>query len=105
MAFEVMEGVQVQSADEIKVRTLDTSAITGNAAPGSPAVTAFDEDNNDTDVTSAVFPSGSPTSGPGPVIVCPALRNLVKGKTYRIEIRFTHGGNTHEPFYRVRCVY
>jgi hypothetical protein len=72
------------------------------SAPSGMIVKAYDiSDGGYTDVSSTVL-SGS-ASIEGDIITLPVLSGLTAGKTYRIEIKFTAGGNTFEPFLIVEC--
>lgn len=99
--LEVAEGKQEQSADEIQSYTITTTNVVSN--PTTVTCVAIDETTGET-VTSSVF---DPTSGAGTnsgdVITCPKLQTLVKGHTYRIEVKWVVGSNTFERYFRVEC--
>ena len=38
-------------------------------------------------------------------ITLPALKTLTAGKVYRVEIKFTAGGNIYEPYFKVMAEY
>jgi hypothetical protein len=99
MPNDIREAIQsplVQGVDEQISYTLTTTPW--GSSPGSLAVVVKNEAG--TDVTSTVMPSGSPTAV-GDVITLPALKSLTAGTTYRVEVRFTCGGNVFEAFFRV----
>ena len=48
------------------------------------------------DVTSTVFPTNSPSSPDSETISLSPLKALTAGTTYRIEVKFTAGGNIFE---------
>jgi hypothetical protein len=97
---EVIEGVQYQGKDESIQYT-----VTVNPAPqvgSTPMVYVFDEAAPDTDVKATVMPAGS-LSFAGSVITLPNLTALTLHHSYRVEIRYTDGTNTLEPYFRVEC--
>lgn len=97
--LEVVEGAQQQSADEEIIYALTTT--NWGSTPSSVSVKAFQEPAN-TDVTTTVFPTNTPTVS-GDIITLSPLKALTKGKTYRIEIKFTSGSNIFEAYFRVSC--
>lgn len=97
--LEVAEGIQHQSADEKLAFSVTTTNWASN--PTSPSVSAYDTMDN-TDVTSTVFPTNSPSVS-GDVITLSLLRALTKGRTYRIEVQFTVGSNLYEFYFYVEC--
>lgn len=101
--LEVSEGLQEQSATERIAYTLDVTNYPGSSAPSSVVVKAIDTSDN-SDVTSTVFPTNSPTVS-GNVITLSLLRALTKGTTYRIQVKFTRDGNDLEPYFNVYCPY
>lgn len=105
--LEVSEKLQYQSPDERLAYTITTTNWV--SSPTSTAVVAYDE-AGETDVTSSggstgsgVFPSNSPSES-GDIITLDLLRDLVKGHTYRIEVKFTVSSNIYECFFRVKCI-
>lgn len=94
---EVVEGMQYQGADETITRSIDISAV--GSSPSSVAVVAKDVTNGTT-VTATVMPSGSPSVA-GNVITLPPLTALTPGVEYRVEVKFTAGGNILEHYIRV----
>jgi len=101
VSLEVIEGEQLQSADEEISYSITTTPW--GSSPTSVAVVAYDVDAGNTAVTTTVFPTNSP-SVLGDVITLSPLKALTKGKTYRIEVKFTCGANKFEPYFYVRCV-
>lgn len=100
--LEVAEGIQEQSADEIIPYEITTTNWI--ASPTNTSVVAYDESNNDANVTTVVFPTNSPSEA-GDVITLSPLKSLTAGHTYRIEVKFVVGSATYECFFRVRCDY
>lgn len=95
---EVVEGQQEQGEDEEIVYTVDTANWGGS--PTSPSVVV--KDPAGTNVTSTVMPSGSATVN-GDVITLPTLKLLTRNKLYRVEVKFTAGGNVFEAVIPVWC--
>lgn len=93
---EVLEGLQGQGKDESIVYTMEVSP----SPVATPTVAVFDE-KTDLEVTETVM-SGAPTYSSG-IITLPALANLVEGRTYRVEVLYTNGTSTFEPYFRVAC--
>jgi len=98
--LEVSEGQREQSADEEIIYTLTTTPW--GSSPTNVAVTAYDESRKSV-VTSTVFPANSPTVD-GDVITLSPLKALIKGHIYRVEVKFTSGGNIYEAYFNVKCV-
>ncbi len=98
--LEVSEGQLEQSADEEIIYTLTTTPW--GSSPTNVAVTAYDESRR-TLVTATVFPANSPSVN-GDVITLSPLKSLVKGHIYRVEVKFSSGGNIYEPYFKVKCV-
>jgi len=94
----VKERDITQGVDEEIVYTLTTTPW--GSSPTDVSVKAYDVENSHEDVTSTVL-SGS-SSITGDVITLPTLKSLVANKTYRIEVKFTSGGNVFEPWFEVR---
>ena len=97
--LEVMEGIQYQTSDEQIAYSITTTNWA--STPAAPSAAAYDEYDNSV-VTSTVFPVNNP-SAVGDVITLSLLRALTQKHTYRIEVRFTSGGNTYECYFRVNC--
>ena len=97
--LEVAEGLQYQSSDErLPYQITTTNRV---SSPTSPTVVAYDE-TDESDVTSTVYPSNSPSAN-GDVITLSLLRDLTKGRIYRIEVKFSVGSTIYECFFRVSC--
>lgn len=94
---EVSEGVQEQGADESIRYTLSVSP-----APSSIISVKVYELPAYTDVTATVMPSGT-ASYVGSVITLPLLTALTTDRAYRIEVRYSDGVNTIEPYMMVQC--
>jgi len=97
----VTEGSKYQSADEELAYQITTTNWA--SSPTSPTAVATDETTGEI-VTTTVFPSNSPSVS-GDVIHLSLLKSLVKGHTYRIEVKFTVGSNVYECFFKVICEY
>lgn len=95
---EVVQGKQLMGIDEKIAYKLTTTPWA--SSPASPVVVVKDVLAEYTDVTTAVMPSGSP-SIVGDVITLPILQALTAGKVYRVEVKFTSGGNTFEAYFNV----
>ena len=100
MVLQVAEGLHEQSADEELIYKITTT--NWGITPTSPSVKVYDEDPF-VDVTSTTMPVNSPSVS-GDVITLSPLKLLTKNHTYRIEIKFTAGGNVWECYLRVSCV-
>src|SRR4030042_941921 len=98
--IEVVEGVQEQTSTEEIIYSITTTNWV--STPASVAAVAYRE-GDETVVTSTVFPTNSPTVA-GDVITLSPLKSLTRGYTYRIEVKFTSGGNIFECYFRVKCV-
>ena len=93
----VKEGTQVQGVDEQIVYSLTTTPWC--SLPASIAVVAKDKTVDLADVSATVL-SGA-ASANGDVISLPTLSGLTKDHTYRIEVKFSAGGNTFEAYFEV----
>ena len=100
ISLEVVEGVQPQSASEEVAYSITTTPW--GTGPTAVAVTAFQVGKPDVNVTSTVFPTNSPSVN-GDIITLSLLKNLVKGNSYRIEVKFTCGSNVFECYFIRRC--
>ena len=95
VARQVQESPLVQGEDEAITYTLTTTPW--GSSPSSSAVKAYDiTDGGETDVSGTVL-NGSP-SEVGDVITLPSVESLTAGKRYRIDVKFTAGGNTLEAY-------
>ena len=99
MILEVYQGLKYQSTDEELIYTITTTNWA--STPTSPSVKVFLEDTL-VDVTSTVMPTNSPSVS-GDVITLSPLKSLSKDQTYRVEVKFTAGGNVWECYFRVKC--
>jgi hypothetical protein len=100
VSLEVAEGIQAQSSTEELCYTITTTNY--GSSPTNVSVKAYEE-GPETDITSTVFPTNNPTVASDIINLSP-LKSLTKGKTYRIEVKFTSGSNIFEPYFRVKCV-
>jgi hypothetical protein len=98
--IEVAEGVQEQTSSEEIIYSI-TSTNWGSS-PTDVSVVAYQE-GAETLVTTTVFPTNNPTVN-GDIITLSPLKALTKVYTYRIEVKFTSGGNIFECYFRVKCV-
>lgn len=99
----ILEGTQVQGADEEITYQLTTTAWA--SSPSAPAVKVFDITAGlRTDVTTTVMPTNSPSAA-GDVITLSPLKLLTAGSVYRVEIKFTAGANVFEAYAEVRAEY
>ena len=96
--LEVKEGIQYQGIDEQLAYQITTTGWA--SSPTSPSVVAYDETAGNSNVTSTVFPTNSPTAS-GDVISLSLLKSLIRGHIYRIEVKFTVGSNIYECYFRV----
>jgi hypothetical protein len=94
---EVVEGAQAQGEDEQVVYTITTTPW--GSTPTSPAV-VVKRDDTGADVTSTVMPTNSP-SILGDVITLSTLKLLTADVVYRVEVKFTTGGNVLECYFMV----
>ena len=92
---EVDQGIE----EEISGYTVTTT--NWGPTPTGVTVVVTDESKNNEDVTATVT-SGS-SSVTGDVITLPTIKSLVMGHVYRVEIKFTAGGNVLEAYFRIRA--
>ena len=98
----IKESPIKQGIDEIIAYQVTTTPWV--STPASPTVVAYDiTDNARTDVSITVL-SGS-ASVSGDVITCPQLKSLTADKIYRVEVKWTSGGNTWECYFIVYAEY
>lgn len=97
-AREVIEGQQPQGKDEAIAYHLlcDPPAVTVTA------VKVYDETNASEDVTSTVMPAGDATADGGNIIL-PLLQSLTADHMYRVEVKYSDGTNTLEPYLLVKA--
>ena len=89
-----LTGVNEQGVDE-QISYSVTSTPWGSS-PSSISCKVYDiTDGAYTDVTSTVMPTNSPAAV-GDVITLSPLKSLTAGKVYRVEVKFTAGGNVYE---------
>ena len=93
---EVTESPKVQGEDESIKYSLTTTPW--GSSPTSVAVTLWDitDAHNWTNVSGTSL-SGA-TSTNSDIITTPSVLSLTRDKTYRLEIKFTAGGNIYEPY-------
>ena len=99
MKLQVEETGLKQGADEQIAYTLTTTPW--GTSPSSVSVTAYDKSNEYADVSSTVL-SGS-ASATNDVITTPVVKSLTAGNDYRIEIKFTTGGNVMECYFELEA--
>ena len=92
---EMIESPIYQGADEYITRTVTTTPW--GSAP--TAVSVVMKDSGGTDVSGTTL-TGVP-AGAGDEITLPALHSLTAGMEYRLEVKFTSGGNIYECWARV----
>jgi hypothetical protein len=98
---QVQERDISQGIEEEVVYSFSTTPW--GSSPTSITAKVFDVTNEDrTDVTATVMPTGA-ASAVGDVISLPALKLLTDLHIYRVEVKFTAGGNVLEPFFFVRA--
>lgn len=96
---EVAEGIQIQSdEEEIAYKIVTTNWA---SSPSTPVGKAYKVVGSvETDVTSTVFPSNNPSIS-GDTITLSLLKNLIKDSKYKIEVKFTAGGNIYKCYFVV----
>lgn len=90
----VVESPVTQGVDEQIARKITTTPWGSDPTAVSVVVK-----RDGGDVTSTVMPTGSPTVA-GDVITLPVLKSLSAG-IYRVEVKFTSGGNVFETYFKV----
>jgi len=90
---EVIEGPQYQGEDEEIVYTIDISEW--GSSPSGVTVKVYDEDG--ADVTTTVTSGSSSTTTT--TITLPTIKSLTAGTQYRVEIKFTAGGQVLEAYF------
>ncbi len=96
---EVAEGRQYQGEDEIVVYTVDVTNV--GSSPTAVSVAVFDTSQEELDVTATAMPVNSPAVVANVITLSP-LRALVAPHIYRVEIKFTVGGNVLEHYFTVK---
>jgi hypothetical protein len=97
---EVVEGVQIQGEDEKIAYSITTTPW--GSTPTTGSVVVKDASAAYAVVTTTVMPTGS-LSILLDVITLPLLQSLTAGHTYRVEVKFTVGGNIEEAYFNVRA--
>lgn len=92
----IIESPLYQGEDEEIAYTLTTTPFASD--PSSPVVTVKDADGED---VTADYTTGS-ASVAGDVITTPTILDLVADTQYRLEIKFTSGGNVLEAWAEMR---
>ena len=93
---EIVEGTIEQGADEQIIYSLTITPW--GSSPTSISCKVYDiTENTRTDVTTTVMPTNSPVAT-GDVIALSPLKLLTAGNTYRVEVKFTAGGNVFEAY-------
>ncbi len=96
---ETRESPREQGVDEQINYKIDT--VPWGGSPSAVVVVVKDVYDNHNDVTGTVT-TGSP-SVTGDEITLPKIRNLVAGKRYRVEVKFTSNGNVLEPYFFINA--
>jgi len=96
---EVQEGRQEQGMEERVAYTIATTPW--GPVPTGVVVKAYDTINLGVDVSATVL-DGTPVVS-GDNIQTPTVQALTLGHTYRIEVKFTSGGNVFEFFFMMKC--
>lgn len=92
---EIKEGLQYQGADETVVYTLTTTPW--GSDPDTVSAKIYSVVGDTITDTSSTNMTGSATAT-GDVITLPAIKALVAGTYYRVEVKFTCSGNIFEAF-------
>lgn len=93
---EIKESPLLQGEDETIVYTLSTTPLGGSPTAVTVTLYSISDTGVRTDV-SATCLSGAPAVA-GDVITLPAVTGLTAGAEYRLEIQFTSGASTYEPY-------
>ena len=93
----VLEGTQTQGQDEAIQYRLNCTPPAASVI----AVTVWDETTVE-DVTAAVLAAGEATVSGG-AITLPLLSGLTARHIYRVEVRYSDGTNTLEPYFQVQA--
>jgi len=99
--IEVVGGVREMGTDETKIWATDVAAV--SSVPLTPVLLrVVDEEIPGTDLSTTVFPSGSPAVA-GTIVTLQAMVGsaLTEGRMYRVYFTVTDSGNTHVFFFRV----
>jgi hypothetical protein len=96
---EVVEGIQHQGVDEEIAYSVTTTPY--GPGPTNVAIVAKDVTNSYLDVSSTVLTGSS--SVVGDVITLPKLKGLTLNHLYRIEVKFSSGGDIFEPYFLVQA--
>lgn len=97
--LEVAEGRKTQGPDEQIAYTVTTTNV--GSSPSSVAVTAWDLTDDNKVVTGTVLNGSASVSGD--VITTPTVQSLTAGRLYRIEVKFTSGGNVFEHYFEIQA--
>jgi len=90
------------SADEILPIVFTTTALA--SSPTSPVITAFDITQGDSNVTTTVFPTNSPSVS-GDDITCSPMKDMTKNHRYRVNCKFTVSTEIFDLAMLVNCIY
>jgi hypothetical protein len=96
---EVKESPLEQGVDEEIQYQLTTTPW--GSSPTSVSVVVKD-DSDGADITATVMPVNSPSVA-GDVITLSPLKSLTAGDNYRVEIKFTAGGNVWETYLLIKA--
>ena len=96
---EVKEGRQEQGVEERIAYTIATTPW--GSSPTNVVIKAYDTVDLDVDVSATILDGSPVISGDG--IQTPTVQALTLGHMYRVEVKFTSGGNIFEFFFMVKC--
>ena len=95
---EILEGIQLQGEDE----AIAYQVLCDPPAVSVVAVKVYDNTASGADVTAIVMPAGTASVAAGNITL-PLLQNLTVEHLYRVDVRYSDGTNTLEPYFYVRA--
>jgi len=96
---EVAEGQQDQGVDEEIIYTITTTKWGSN--PTAVSMVVKDRTNAHEDVTDQVTEGSMSVSGDA--ITLKTIKSLTEGHRYRVEVKFSSGGNVFEPYLYIKA--
>ena len=99
MKLQITETGLKQGADEEIAYTLTTTPW--GDSPSSVSVTAYDMSDSFAVVTADILSGSASTTSTS--VTTPVVLDLVAGHNYRIEIKFTTGGNVLECYFELEA--
>ena len=93
---EVLEQDITQGVDEEVAYNLTTTPW--GSSPTGVVITVWDITHNNRDNVTSTVTSGSP-SVTGDIITLPVILDLEEDHVYRVEVKFTAGGQVLEPYF------